>query len=61
MIDTYLDIAYINFDTAILHGTVAGKDGIRKELSQEEYNALCDFNMKQESERQAFYLEVFNR
>lgn len=59
MIDTYL-VTLILIPLSFM-GMVAGKDGIRKELSQEEYNALCDFNMKQESERQAFYLELLNR
>lgn len=58
MIDTFLEVGYINFDEVIVHGMIAGQTEVRKVLSEAEKNALYEFNALQESARQAFLLEL---
>ncbi len=60
MTDTYLEVGYINFDEVIVHGMIAGRDGIRKVLNEAEKNALYEFNAQQEAARQAFLLQMVN-
>lgn len=62
MPEEYFDIAYINFDEAILHGRITdGRDEfgcrkekiVRKPLSDDQKRQIEDMNFKHQNEMQA--------
>lgn len=62
MESTWLEIAYINLDEAILHGRVAGKmdrygvvseRDVRQTLTDEQKNAVVDMNERHRDEMRA--------